>query len=69
MAGKFKAGSRLLLILGFICLAAALAGGCVMAARKGEQRLEKRDGSVGHLLGGTRQALAGRPVPTPYDLP
>jgi hypothetical protein len=46
-------------------LAAFLAGGCVMAARKGEQRLEERDGPVGHLLGQTRETLRGHPTPTP----
>jgi hypothetical protein len=65
MAGKFKTGSQLLLRLGPSGLAAARAGGCVMAARKGEQRLEERDGPIGRLLGETRQALTGHPAPTP----
>lgn len=55
-------GLRYLLLLGLIGLAA---GGCVMAVRKGEQRLEERDGPVGHLLGETRQTLTGHPAPTP----
>ena len=32
-------------------------GGCVMAARKGAQRLEERDGPVGQLLNETKQSL------------
>lgn len=53
---------RLLIACG---LAAALTAGCVMAARKGAQRLEERDGPVGHLLTETKDTLRGDTAPTP----
>jgi len=65
MKFKFRILSpELLLIAG--CLAAVIpASGCLTAARKGEQRLEERDGPVGHLLSETRENLRGHPGPTP----
>lgn len=68
MVDKFKPGGRLLLLLCWIGLA-AVASGCVMAARKGEQRLEERDGPVGHLLSETKETLRGHPAPTPVEEP
>jgi len=47
-----KRNFLVLLALGLLAL-----GGCVMAARKGAQRLEERDGPVGQLLNETKQDL------------
>ncbi|MFH1037576.1 MAG: hypothetical protein V1789_02760 [PVC group bacterium] len=65
---KFKPGARLLFILCWIGVAAGVAG-CVMAARKGAQRLEERDGPVGHLLAETKETLRGHPTPAPAEQP
>ncbi len=65
-AGKVKSRAGFLLAVSCIAVVCSTAG-CVMAARKGAQKAEKRDGPVGHVLNEVKEDIHPGSQPTPAE--